>query len=1070
MLDNIAQSDMRQLMADAKFFEGYSRYDNEKSRYETWEEAVDRVMSMHEEYYKDKLEVLTPYIDEARDAYKNKLALGAQRALQFGGEQILKHNVKLYNCTSSYADRTEFFGEVFYILLGGAGVGFSVQKHHVSRLPKISERKKKPKIHVVEDSIEGWADALDILLSSYFVGGGKHPEFEGHRVFFDFSLVRPKGSFISGGFKAPGPDGLRLALDKIELLLQKLILDKKTTVLRPIHVYDIVMHTSDAVLSGGVRRSAAICLFSIDDEEMIKAKTGNWFVDNPQRGRSNNSVVIVRDKTSKEQFENIISSIKEFGEPGFFFADSTEHTTNPCCEIGMFPQIDGKSGFQGCVSYDTKLITKDGLEIIGNVVDENREIEIWNGKNWSKVKPILTGTNRNLYRVMFSDGSYLDATDNHKFLAKTRFDKEYKEFTTTELINYSGKYSLYVPRANIQYENGINVEYAYDYGFMLGDGSCTKQNNKVRMPAIGVGEPYTNTFTFKSKTIQSESTYVYNGVEKKWKHYEFPDLDKNFCFKLKYEYGLPKEIFAWDRKSIIDFLAGWIDSDGTRKPNGFLIAGDEYKIKDCQLLLKKIGIEHCSIHVGGRKGEKTNVGIRTKDIWHIYVCDAKDLYAQKFVMPIRKTPIANGKNQIIKYITKLDGLYNSYCFEETEFHQGVFNNVLTKQCNLTEINGAMCDNEEIFYKACRAASILGTLQAGYTNFKFLSETSRKIFEREALIGCSITGFMNNPETLFDKRILKKGAEIILQVNKELAAILGINPAARTTCTKPAGTTSIFLKSSSGIHAEEFERYIRHVQLNKTTEVASLIAKINPAMVEDSVWSANNDDYVISFPIIPKKGSIFKDDMMGVKHLEKIKLVQESWIEFGTDPELCADPGIRHNVSNTIIVDDWTEISDYIYENKKNFGGISFMANTGDKQFNQAPNTRVLSATQIVEKYGVAGILASGLIVDGLDIFPNLWDATSMSQREDDVFGADSRENSMKRDWSRRFKNFASNYMNGNYQLTEHCLKDVYLLHKWEKIFKNYTPINWVEDLGKKEFVDIDTLGAIACHAGSCELF
>ena len=179
--------DTRKLLSEAKFYDGYSRFNDELERYETWDEAVDRVMSMHEGFYSSKMNKITEYIEEARDAYKQQYVLGAQRALQFGGEQILKHQMRMYNCTSSYADRPEFFGEVFYILLCGAGAGFSVQKHHVKKLPKIQARSKQPKTHVVDDSIEGWATAVDVLLSSYFANGGKHPEYAGRRVYFDLS-------------------------------------------------------------------------------------------------------------------------------------------------------------------------------------------------------------------------------------------------------------------------------------------------------------------------------------------------------------------------------------------------------------------------------------------------------------------------------------------------------------------------------------------------------------------------------------------------------------------------------------------------------------------------------------------------------------------------------------------------------------------------------------------------------------------------------------------------------------------------------------------------------------------
>jgi len=730
--------DTRKFLSETKFYDGYSRYIEEEGRYETWDEAVDRVIEMHEDNYKEKNNELKEYFEEARQAYKEQRVLGAQRALQFGGDQLMKHQMRMYNCTSSYADRPEFFGEVFYILLCGAGAGFSVQKHHVKKLPKVQARTKQAKGYIVEDSIEGWASALDVLMSSYFVGGGKHPDYEGRRVFFDLTQIRPKGAKISGGFKAPGPEGLRRSLDKIEHLLQGIVLDSKEPIaIRPIDVYDITMHAADAVLSGGVRRSATICLFSPDDEEMMNAKTGNWFMENPQRGRSNNSAVIVRDKTTPELFGKIMQSVKQFGEPGFVFVESTEHTTNPCVEIGMFPQINKKSGWQGC--------------------------------------------------------------------------------------------------------------------------------------------------------------------------------------------------------------------------------------------------------------------------------------------------------------------------------------------NLTEINGGMCNTEEDFYKACRAASILGTLQAGYTNFKFLAETSKKIFDREALLGVSITGWMNNPDILFNEKILEKGAKIVRDTNRKVAAIIGINPAARTTCVKPSGNASVLLQTASGIHAEHSKMYIRNVQMNKESEITQAIIKSNPYMVEESVWSSGGTDVVVSFPIVPKNGSIFKDDLLGVKHLELVKKAQKHWVNAGTNVELCADKGIRHNVSNTIIVDDWDEVEKYVFENRHSFAGISFLAMTGDKDYNQAPNTAVIDAKEMVKKYDTAAIFASGLVVDALKVFPNLWLACSTAQGWGMDISLESTENAARQDWVRRFKNFAENYCGSDATRAEHCLKDSYLLHKWNKIQANLKQMSWQEDLTEKKYTDVDTLGAAACAGGACEI-
>ena len=732
------ENDTRQLLSQTKFYNDYSRWREEDERYETWDEAVTRVMDMHREKYKDKMsDELSLLIDEAESLYKLQYALGAQRALQFGGEQILKNNMKMYNCTSTYSDRAEYFNEQFWVLLCGAGEGFSVQKQHIAKIPNIKERKKQAKGYVVEDSIEGWADALGVLMSSYLEGGGAFPEFEGRKVYFDLSHIRPKGAKISGGFKAPGPEPLRRALDKIEYLIQGLVL-KGETRLRPIDVYDITMFAADAVLSGGVRRSATICLFSADDEEMLTAKTGNWLEENPQRARSNNSAVIDRNKISRERFHDIIDHIRDYGEPGFFFVDDLEFTTNPCVEIGMLPQIDGKSGWQGC--------------------------------------------------------------------------------------------------------------------------------------------------------------------------------------------------------------------------------------------------------------------------------------------------------------------------------------------NLTEINGGKCINKEEFFKACRAASILGTLQAGYTDFHYLTDTTKEIFEREALLGCSITGWMTNPDVLLDADIQREGAEIIKRVNEQVAKLIDINPAARTTCVKPSGNASVLLQTSSGIHAEHSPRYLRNVQLNKEGEVAQLLADTNPYMVEESVWSEGKTDYVVSFPVISREGSIYKEELYGTKLLEKVKLVQQNWVEAGTNVDRCTHPKLRHNVSNTVTVrwNQWKEVGDYLYDNRQYFAGVSFLSGTGDKDFAQAPFTEVLTEEQIVDKYGRAALFGSGLIVDAHTGFSSLWEACQLASLPETHRGEGEVED-IRNEWVRRFHKFAENYFGGDLRMTEYCLKDLTLLHRWTKIQQNFKEVNFVNQLEVKKYTDVDTLGSVACAGGVCDI-
>ncbi len=258
-------------------------------------------------------------------------------------------------------------------------------------------------------------------------------------------------------------------------------------------------------------------------------------------------------------------------------------------------------------------------------------------------------------------------------------------------------------------------------------------------------------------------------------------------------------------------------------------------------------------------------------------------------------------------------------------------------------------------------------------------------------------------------------------------------------------------------------------MNKESEITQAIIKSNPYMVEESVWSAGGTDVVVSFPIIPQVGSYFKDNLLGVKHLELVKKAQKYWVVEGTNEDLCADEGVRHNVSNTIIVNDWDDVEKYVFENRYSFSGISFLAPTGDKDYNQAPNTAVITAQEMVDKYDEGAVFASGMVVDAMKVFSNLWTACSTAQGMGENLSLESSENSAKQDWVRRFTNFADNYFDGNLKKTEYCLKDAYLLHKWNKIQKNLKPIDWASDLTEKVYTDVDTLAAAACAGGACEI-
>ena len=316
----------RDILSDITVHMKYARYLPEKERRETWEEIVDRNKAMHQKKYPE----LTEEIETAYQMVHSKKVLPSMRSMQFGGKPIEVAPNRIYNCAFAPIDDWRVFSEIMFLLLGGTGVGYSVQKHHVEKLPVIQKpNSKRTRRFLVNDSIEGWADSVKALVRSYFQGGSK--------LRFDYSDIRPKGArLVTSGGKAPGPQPLKECLVKLQGMFEaKENGDKLTT----IEVHDMICHIADAVLAGGIRRAALISLFSADDNEMIAAKTGNWWETAPQRGRANNSVVLLRHRITKEYFQDLWERVKESGsgEPGFYFSNDKDWGTNPCCEIALRP-------------------------------------------------------------------------------------------------------------------------------------------------------------------------------------------------------------------------------------------------------------------------------------------------------------------------------------------------------------------------------------------------------------------------------------------------------------------------------------------------------------------------------------------------------------------------------------------------------------------------------------------------------------------------------------------------------------------------------------------------------------
>jgi len=318
----------KDILSDITIHMKYAKYSPTKNRRETWVELCLRNMTMHIDKY-PKLE------SEIKNIYHGfimtKKVLPSMRSMQFAGKPIQISPNRVYNCAYMPINSMECFGESMFLLLGGTGVGYSVQRHHVIQLPEIRKpNPKKTRRFLIADSIEGWGDAIKILMKTYFGGNISTPVF-------DYTDIRPKGSpLITSGGKSPGPAPLRECLVKIENMLKE---KEDGLQLSPIEVHDIMCYIAEAVLAGGIRRAALISLFSADDMEMITCKTGTWWENNPQRGRANNSAVLIRNRVSKDFFMSLWDRIRASGsgEPGIYFSNDKDWGTNPCCEIALRP-------------------------------------------------------------------------------------------------------------------------------------------------------------------------------------------------------------------------------------------------------------------------------------------------------------------------------------------------------------------------------------------------------------------------------------------------------------------------------------------------------------------------------------------------------------------------------------------------------------------------------------------------------------------------------------------------------------------------------------------------------------
>jgi len=555
----------QKILSDITVFNKYAKFVPSKQRRENWNELCDRNQEMHiTKYPQLKAEIKAVYDQFVRA----KKVLPSMRSMQFGGRPIELSNNRMFNCAYVAVDSPAAFWESMFLLLGGSGVGFSVQKHHVEQLPEVKGPTSKNRRFLIGDSIEGWADAVKVLVRAYFEGKSD--------PLFDFRDIRQKGAkLVTSGGKAPGPDPLRICLDHVRAIMNDAVGRQLTT----LECHDLMCRIADAVLTGGIRRAALISLFSEDDLDMLSCKSGMWWELNPQRGRSNNSVVIKRGTIAEADFNSIWEQVKDSGagEPGVFWTNDYDIGTNPCCEISL-------------------------------------------------------------------------------------------------------------------------------------------------------------------KSMQF--------------------------------------------------------------------------------------------------------------------------------------------------------------------------------CNLTEINVSDVETQEDLNARAKAAALLGTLQAGYTDFHYLRAQWKDNTDKDALIGVGMTGIGSGKILNLD---IAQAAAIVNDENARIAAVIGINPASRTTCVKPSGTSSLTVGSSSGVHAWHNDYYIRRMRVGKNEALYEYMVQNFPQLIEDCKFKPHIEA-VMSFPQSAPEGSILRTES-AINLLERVKLLNTDWVATGY-----REGPNQHNVSCTISVkpDEWESVGKWMWDNQNYYTGIAVL--------------------------------------------------------------------------------------------------------------------------------------------------
>ncbi len=929
-------------LAEFIYYRTYSRWVDEESRRETWIETVSRYMNFMRENLGDQLD-LKEY-EEIQNAILNQEVVPSMRLMWGAGKAVKKTNVCAYNCSYIAPSKLGDFAEIMYLSMCGTGVGFSVESQTVQKLPIIKHQTgKAAKIYVIEDSKEGWGDALTLGLKAWYGGGD---------VKFDYSKIRPAGARLhTMGGQSSGPDPLRALLD----FARAKIFSRQGKRLTNIDVHDIICKIGEVVVMGGVRRSALISLSDLDDKEMRHAKEGQFYLFEPQRQMANNSAAYNRKPTTAEFMEEWLALAKSgTGERGIFNRAGLKHQL-PERRWKVFKKYFQTSGTNPCIPSDTWVMTSKGAKRVRDLIDKPF-LAVVNGNAYQALGFFKTGR-KQVFKIKTARGFTFKATQNHRVLVvdyrsrkiQRNVWKEVKDLTTgDEIVLHNHKDASWEGR-------GTKSE-GWLIGSLLGDGNIEK-GGKANLDYWGKFQNImmTQAVDFVHETVGGRRDLAGHIARTGYARVQSVGLGK-----LARSYGLTygskvatNEIEKTSSDFYEGFLRGWFDADGSvqgsqKKGVSIRLASSVLpNLRISQRMLARLGIistiyknrrpaglrllpngkgglkkyfclsDH-ELVISGDNLKRFQTGIGFSDpekkekLEMLIGKYRRKLNREKFSSRVAAVVPCGKKNVYdcqVPSINAFDGngAYLHNCGEIV---------LRSKQfCNLSEVICRAEDTSETLLRKIRLATILGTYQSTLTHFPYLSKEWKQNCEEERLLGVSLTGQWDCPQ-IRNAEVLKGLREKAILVNKKYAKRFGINASTCISCVKPSGTVSQLVDAASGMHPRHAKYYIRRVRISATDPLFHMLRDQKfPHYPEVGQPADKAVTYVIEFPVKAPKSAITRDNVSALGQLEHWKMVKDNYTE--------------HNPSVTVSVgeDEWIDTANWLYKNWEMLGGLSFLPRT-----------------------------------------------------------------------------------------------------------------------------------------------